>query len=92
MTLSSKKIAAMKPRDKRYSVADGNGLTLRVMPSGRKIWYFRTSCSGRVADKRLGEHPDMSLMQARQKARRLRKDIGLEPPKGYVLKLSLIHI
>lgn len=30
MTLSSKKIAAMKPRDKRYSVADGNGLTLRV--------------------------------------------------------------
>lgn len=86
MTLSSKKIAAMKPRDKRYSVADGNGLTLRVMPSGRKIWYFRTSCSGRVADKRLGEHPDMSLMQARQKARRLRKDIGLEPPKGYVLK------
>lgn len=86
MTLSSKKIAAMKPRDKRYSVADGNGLTLRVMPSGRKIWYFRTSCSGRVADKRLGEHPDMSLMQARQKARRIRKDIGLEPPKGYVLK------
>lgn len=78
----------MKPRDKRYSVADGNGLTLRVMPSGRKIWYFRTSCSGRVADKRLGEHPDMSLMQARQKARRLRKDIGLEPPKGYVLKDS----
>lgn len=76
----------MKPRDKRYSVADGNGLTLRVMPSGRKIWYLRTSCSGRVADKRLGEHPDMSLMQARQKARRLRKDIGLEPPKGYVLK------
>lgn len=86
MTLSSKKIAAMKPRDKRYSVADGNGLTLRVMPSGRKIWYLRTSCSGRVADKRLGELPDMSLMQARQKARRLRKDIGLEPPKGYVLK------
>lgn len=86
MTLSYKKIAAMKPRDKRYSVADGNGLTLRVMPSGRKIWYLRTSCSGRVADKRLGELPDMSLMQARQKARRLRKDIGLEPPKGYVLK------
>lgn len=86
MTLSSKKIAAMKPRDKRYSVADGNGLTLRVMPSGRKIWYLRTSCSGRVADKRLGELPDMSLMQARQKARRLRKAIGLEPPKGYVLK------
>ena len=85
-TLSSKKIAALKPREKRYSIADGNGLTLRVMPSGRKIWYLRTSCSGRVADKKLGEYPDMNLAQARQKARRLRKDIGLEPPKGYVLK------
>lgn len=85
-TLSSKKIAAMKPREKRYSIADGNGLTLRVMPSGKKIWYLRTSSSSRVADKKLGEYPDMNLAQARQKARRLRKDIGLEPPKGYVLK------
>lgn len=85
-TLSSKKIAALKPREKRYSIADGNGLTLRVMPSGKKIWYLRTSSSSHVADKKLGEYPDMSLMQARQKARRLRKDIGLEPPKGYVLK------
>ena len=85
-TLSSKKIAALKPREKRYSIADGNGLTLRVMPSGKKIWYLRTSSSSRVADKKLGEYPDMNLAQARQKARRLRKDIGLEPPKGYVLK------
>lgn len=85
-TLSSKKIAAMKPREKRYSIADGNGLTLRVLPSGKKIWYLRTSSSSRVADKKLGEYPDMNLAQARQKARRLRKDIGLEPPKGYVLK------
>lgn len=85
-TLSSKKIAALKPREKRYSIADGNGLTLRVMPSGKKIWYLRTSSSSRVADKKLGEYPDMNLAQARQKARRIRKDIGLEPPKGYVLK------
>lgn len=85
-TLSSKKIAALKPREKRYSIADGNGLTLRVMPSGKKIWYLRTSSSSRVADKKLGEYPDINLAQARQKARRLRKDIGLEPPKGYVLK------
>lgn len=85
-TLSSKKIAALKPREKRYSIADGNGLTLRVMPSGRKIWYLRTSCSGRVADKKLGEYPDMNLAQARQKARRLRKEVGLEPPRGYCLR------
>lgn len=85
-TLSSKKIAALKPREKRYSIAAGNGLTLRVMPSGRKIWYLRTSCSGRVADKKLGEYPDTNLAQARQKARRLRKEVGLEPPRGYCLR------
>lgn len=34
---SSKEIAALKPREKRYSVAIENGLTLRVHPSGSKI-------------------------------------------------------
>lgn len=33
-TLSSKKIAALKPREKRYVVTDSHGLTLRVYPTG----------------------------------------------------------
>lgn len=67
-TLSSKKIAALKPREKRYSIADGNGLTLRVMPSGKKIWYLRTSSSSRVADKKLGEYPDVNNSRLKSKA------------------------
>lgn len=46
MTLSSKKIAAMKPRDKRYSVADGNGVTAPrpiCNKSGEASCFFNTA-------------------------------------------------
>ena len=84
-SLSSKKIAALKPREKRFAVADGHGLCLRIYPSGVKSWYLRISYSGRVTDIALGRWPEISLMQARQEARRRRKTLGLEPPRGYVL-------
>lgn len=84
--LTPKKIEAMKPRLKRFSVADEKGLTLRVQPSGKKYWYVRSYVFGRMTDKKIGEYPEMSLVQARQKARKLRKEVGLVPPKGYVLK------
>ena len=88
MPLTTKKIDSLKPGATRYSIADSGGLTLRVQPSGRKIWYLRSSVAGRVVDKKLGNFPDLSLMQARQKARRLRKEVGLEPPRGYCLRDS----
>ena len=86
MPLTTKKIDSLKPGATRYSIADSGGLTLRVQPSGRKIWYLRSSVAGRVVDKKLGNFPDLSLIQARQKARRLRKEVGLEPPRGYCLR------
>ena len=39
-----------------------------------------------MTDKKIGEYPEMKLVQARQKARKLRKEVGLVPPKGYVLR------
>ncbi len=86
MTLSTKKIAALKPREKRYSVTDGHGLTLKVQTSGTKCWVLRISSGGRVTDLALGHWPEVSLMQARQLARRKRKEIGHEPPRGYTLR------
>ena len=63
----------------------GHGLTLKVQPSGTKSWVLRLSVNGRVTDLALGHWPDVSLMQARQIARRKRKSIGQEPPRGYTL-------
>ncbi|QDA55594.1 DUF4102 domain-containing protein [Sutterella faecalis] len=72
--LSTRKIAALRPREKRYTVTDSHSLTLRVYPSGIKSWCLRISYGGRVTDLSLGRWPEVSLMQARQLARRKRKE------------------
>lgn len=82
---TQRKIAALKPLEKRYSVALGYGLSLKVQPSGAKSFVLRLCVSGRVTDILLGHFPEMSLGEAKQAARRRRKEIGKEPPKGYVL-------
>ena len=76
-------VAGLKPRDKRYSVTIGFGLSLKIQTSGAKSWVFRQSINGRVIDKMLGHYPEMSLAEAKQKARKLRQEAGLEPLKGY---------
>lgn len=67
-------------------MTDGHGLTLKVQTSGTKCWVLRISSGGRVTDLALGHWPEVSLMQARQIARRKRKELGQEPPRGYVLR------
>lgn len=41
--LNDTKIKALKPKAKRYLVADGGGLVLEVMTSGTRIWRYRYS-------------------------------------------------
>ena len=84
--ITSKKLTALKPREKRYSIAVGYGLSLKVQPSGTKSWVLRISSLGRVADLAIGHFPEMSLAEAKQIARRKRKELGQEPPLGYTLK------
>lgn len=84
--LSSKAIEKLKPADRRYTVSDGFGLTLRVQPTGTKTWVLRLSVNGRLSDITLGRWPEISLLQARQMSRRERKRFELEPPRGYVLR------
>lgn len=85
-SLTERKVAALKPREKRYTVTDSHGLTLKVQPTGTKSWVLRVSAQGRVSDIFLGHWPEISLMQARQAARRKRKELGQEPPRGFVLR------
>lgn len=87
---SSKEIAALKPREKRYSVAIENGLTLRVHPSGSKSWLVRVSQNGRNVDITLGHFPDMGLAQAKQAARRKQKEFDVKPISGYTLKDAFV--
>ena len=53
--------------------ADGNGLYLRVDASGSKRWVLRTMVQGRRRDIGLGGFSYTSLVEARARARILRK-------------------
>lgn len=69
--LSEAQIRAMEPRATRYSVADGNGLVLEIMPTGTKVWRFRYSLDGkRQPLATIGDYRRISLRVARERARK----------------------
>ncbi len=53
--------------------ADGNSLYLKVDGSGSKRWILRTMVQGKRRDMGLGSFTQISLFEARARARRLRK-------------------
>lgn len=62
--LSSTQVTKAKPLEKEYSLADGNGLYLRVKPNGAKLWIFNYIHP--VTKKRknisLGAFPDITSL------------------------------
>jgi integrase len=88
--LTSKKIAALQPRQKRYSIAIEKGLTIRVHPTGVKSFLLRIPQNGRTIDITLGQFPAMSLMQARQAARKQLQAYSLTPVAGYTLRDAFV--
>ena len=69
-------IAAAKPRDKTYTLSDGNGLMLRVRRSGTKDWIFRYKLpfETKRVDMSFGIYPRVKLVDAR-KSRVIAEDL-----------------
>ncbi|EBF4219676.1 DUF4102 domain-containing protein [Salmonella enterica] len=65
--LSASEVQKAKPAEKDYELFDGQGLTLFVRSSGKKIWRFRYKRPGSAARTTitLGYYPAMSLASAR---------------------------
>ncbi|EFV1988376.1 tyrosine-type recombinase/integrase [Salmonella enterica] len=65
--LSAPAVQKAKPTDKDYEIPDGNGLTLSVRKSGKKIWRFRYQRPGSSARTNitLGYYPALTLAAAR---------------------------
>ena len=63
----------------RYS--DGEGLMLYVQKSGARSWVLRMQVDGKRRDFGLGSEPAVSLAEAREKAREMRKlyKAGIDP-------------
>src|SRR5215472_14332003 len=69
------------PAGKTKMLADGRGLYLRIGPTGTKSWVYRFTLDGKLHDMGLGQYPDISLAEARERAmtqRRVRLD-GQDP-------------
>jgi integrase len=79
--LTTKQIAALKPADRPYKVADAEGLTLLVQPNGARLWRFRYRFAGREKMLSLGSYPATSLAGARKKRDAAKADLeaGIDP-------------
>ena len=72
MKLTDSIIKAAKPRDKRYNLPDGKGLTLWVQPDGQKNWRFRYYFQDKEKMLSLGHYPAVSLAAARKEHTRFK--------------------
>lgn len=67
--LSDAQVKALKPTDKRYVVADGEGLNIAVYPTGKKKWTLSLRINKQQTQKVLAEYPEVGCKEARQLAR-----------------------
>ncbi|MCT4579592.1 integrase arm-type DNA-binding domain-containing protein [Donghicola sp.] len=65
MKLSAQIIKSAKPKNKRYRLSDGRGLTISAEPNGRKIWRLAYRVGSKNTTKTLGEFPFIGLREAR---------------------------
>src|ERR1022692_1859034 len=76
MGLTATKIDSLRPKLKRYTVADGRGLFIDITPAGSMSWIFRYRLNG-VQDKvTIGPYPEFSLKTAREKRDALAVDVA----------------
>jgi len=81
--LTAKKVESTKPRNTEYKLHDGEGLFLRIRPSGAKSWLFSFSLPGdrRLIRMTLGSVDRVSLKEARGMLPSLHKLVasGIDP-------------
>jgi hypothetical protein len=72
---------AVRAKKRPGYCADGGNLYLRVAPGGTKGWIFRFCIGGRTRDAGLGPYPTVSLVKAREEAKRCRRLLadGIDP-------------
>src|SRR5260221_11344036 len=79
---------AAKPAEKEYLISDGDGLFMRVLPSGKKTWQFIYTQGTRRRKLTLGDAADVSLASARERAaaERARVDTGDDPRVAHLVR------
>jgi integrase len=56
-----------KPKEKPYTMPDGNGLQLLIKPNDKKSWEVRYTVNGKMKKTSIGTYPSVTLKEARIK-------------------------
>ena len=90
--LSDNKIRLLKPKDKQYKVADGDGLYVFVSPKGVKTFKERYRLDGMGGTISIGRYPALGLADARVKNDEVKAMVvkGVKPFFGVVVKKEVL--
>ncbi|MBU5613522.1 tyrosine-type recombinase/integrase [Geomonas azotofigens] len=74
-------IRKLKPEEVKYTRSEGNGFTVRVLPSGAKVWLYLYRLNEKRWELNLGTYPQLSLEEAREQFEAARKKVkgGVNP-------------
>ncbi len=76
MKLSDTKIRRARAAGKRFNLSDGNGLVLRVTPTGQRTWVIVYRLSGKQTWLTVGTYPEMSLADARIRLLEVKQEVS----------------
>ena len=81
MIFTDTMIRKLKPETKKFIRSEGNGFTVRVMPSGVKTWLYVFSFADKRREMNLGSYPEVTLETARARCEEARKKVknGIDP-------------
>lgn len=83
--LTDLQVRTAKPKEKAYTLADGDGMYLEVSPAGSKIWRMAyRQPNGKNTRMTFGAYPEVTLLDARQKRADARKQkaAGTDPAQA----------
>lgn len=76
MPLTELAIRNAKPREKVYSISDGDGLILNIKANGSKSWVLRYWVAGKEKRAGLGKYPIIGLADARELRNAFKRELA----------------
>ena len=68
-------IRKLKPEAAKFNRSEGNGFTVKVLPSGTKTWLYVYHLDGKRREVNLGNYPEVSLESARSRFEEARNKV-----------------
>lgn len=83
ITFTDSMVKKLRTESQKYIRSEGNGFTIRILPSGSKTWLYIYGIDGKRREMNLGNYPDVTLETARHKFEDARRKVknGIDPLK-----------